>query len=127
MTGFIGNIEEQTLENNNFRKVLFTGQHAQLVVMCLKPDEEIGIEIHSVTDQFLRIEAGVGKGVMNGEEHRLKDGDSVLVPAGTEHNIINTSSTDNLKLYTIYAPAHHKDGTVHKTKEDAEADHEDHL
>ncbi|MBI2338425.1 cupin domain-containing protein [Candidatus Daviesbacteria bacterium] len=127
MTGFIGNIEEQTLENNYFRKVLYTGQHVQLVVMCLQPNEEIGLEVHEVTDQFLRIEKGIGKVVMDGKEQVIKDGDAIIVPAGTEHNVINTSSTDQLKLYTLYAPPHHKDGIVHKTKEEAEDDTTDHL
>jgi mannose-6-phosphate isomerase-like protein (cupin superfamily) len=127
MTGYIGNIEEQTLENNNFRQVLFTGQHAQLVIMSLKPMEEIGIEIHPVTDQFLRFESGEGKVIINGEEQTVKDGDAVIIPAGTEHNVINTSSEKFLKLYTIYSPSHHKDGTIHVTKDDALADHDDHL
>lgn len=127
MIGFVGNIEDSTSENNYFRKVLFTGQHIQLVLMCLKPNEEIGLEIHEITDQFLRIESGEGKVILNGEEHPIKDGDAIIVPAGVEHNVINTSSSEELKLYTIYAPPHHKDEVIHKTKEEAEADTADHL
>jgi len=127
MNGYLDNIEEKTSQNTYFRQVLFTSQHVQLVVMNLKPNEEIGFEVHEITDQFLRIEAGTGKVIMNGEEKIIKVGDAIIVPAGTKHNIINTSSTDDLKLYTIYAPPHHKDATVHKTKAEAEADTEDHL
>ncbi|MEN9327961.1 MAG: hypothetical protein RI947_769 [Candidatus Parcubacteria bacterium] len=127
MTGFIGNIEKVTLENSNFRHVMYTGQHAQLVVMSLNPSEEIGLETHEIVDQFIRIEKGEGKVIINGEESILKDGDAVVVPAGTKHNIINTSLENPLKLYTVYSPPHHKDGTIHKTKKDAEADTEDHI
>jgi mannose-6-phosphate isomerase-like protein (cupin superfamily) len=127
MTGYIQNIEEVTLKNEYFRQVLFTGQHTQLVVMSLKPNEDIGVEIHEIVDQFLRVEVGEGKVIMNGEVHHIKGGDAFVVPAGTQHNVINTSSKNSLKLYTVYAPPHHKDGTVHKTKQDAEADKEDHL
>lgn len=127
MTGYVDNIDKLTLANNNFRKVLYTGQHAQLVVMSLKPGEDIGMEVHEVNDQFLRIEMGEGKVVMNGEEHLVKAGNAIIVPAGTEHNVINTSSQNELKLYTIYSPPHHKDGIVHKTKQDAQIDNEDRL
>lgn len=127
MKGYIENIEKITLQNNNFRKVLFTGQHAQLVIMSLKPNEEIGEETHEVTDQFIRVEAGIGKIILDGEEHVIHDGDAMIVPAGVKHNVINTSDVDHLKLYTIYSPPHHKDGTVHATKKDAMTDHEDHL
>ena len=127
ITGYIDNIEEKTQQNKHFRQVLFTSQHVQLVVMNLKPNEEIGFEVHEITDQFLRIESGEGKVIMNGEEKNFKVGDALIVPAGTNHNIINTSTTEELKLYTIYAPPHHKDGTIHKTKADAESDKEDHL
>lgn len=127
MTGYLQNIEEITLKNEYFRQVLFTGQHAQLVVMSLKPGQEIGMEVHEIVDQFLRVEAGEGKVIMNGEEHLIKDGDAFVVPAGTQHNVTNTSAEKPLKLYTIYSPPHHKDATVHKTKEEAEADKEDHL
>jgi mannose-6-phosphate isomerase-like protein (cupin superfamily) len=118
MTGFTGNIEEQTEANAFFRKVLFTAPHSQLVLMCLKPNEEIGEEVHDV-DQFFRFEEGEGKVVIDGEETLVKDGWAVVVPAGAKHNIINTSGTESLKLYTIYSPAHHPDGTIHKTKEEA--------
>lgn len=127
MTGYIQNIEEATLKNDYFRQVLFTGQHAQLVVMSLQPNQDIGTEVHEIVDQFLRVETGEGTVVMNGEEHSIKEGDAFVVPAGTVHNVINTSSQSPLKLYTIYAPPHHKDGIIHKTKQEAEADKEDHL
>jgi mannose-6-phosphate isomerase-like protein (cupin superfamily) len=127
MIGFVGDIEKLTLTNNNFRKVIYTGQHAQLVFMSLLPSEDIGMEVHETTDQFLRIEKGEGKVILNGEEHMLKDGSAIIVPAGTHHNIINTSSTNPMKLYTVYSPSHHKDGTIHKTKKEAEADTADHL
>lgn len=126
MSGYVINIEEKTLQNENFREVLFTGPHSQLVVMNLQPNEDIGVEIHDV-DQFLRIEEGEGKAILNGEEHMITDGSAIVVPAGTEHNIINTSSDKKLKLYTIYSPAHHRDKTVHLTKEDALKDTEDHI
>lgn len=123
MTGYIGPIEKQTLENNYFRQVLFTGKHAQLVLMCLQVGEEIGNEVHPNVDQFFRIEQGEAKFVFNdSEEHTAGDGDAVIVPAGTYHNVINTSDTQ-LKLYTIYSPPNHPDGTVHKTKAEAEAAH----
>ena len=127
MTGYVGNIEELTLANDYFRQVLFTAPHSQLVVMSLKPNEEIGMEMHANVDQFFRIEKGEGKVVINGEESIVSDGFAIVIPAGTEHNVINTSSEKQLKLYTIYSPANHKDGTVHKTKAEAEADEEDHL
>lgn len=127
MNGFITNIEEKTLANSFFRQVIHTSQHMQLVLMALKPNEDIGMEVHEIVDQFLRVEKGNGKVILNGEEHLVKDGDVIIVPAGTSHNLINTSATDELKLYTIYAPPHHKDETVHQTKADAEADKEDHL
>lgn len=120
MTGYFGSIEKQTLKNNYFRQVLFTGKHAQLVLMSLKVGEEIGNEIHNNVDQFFRIEQGEAKFVFNGkEEHIAKNGDAVIVPAGTYHNIINISK-EPLKLYTIYSPPNHPDKTIHKTKEDAE-------
>lgn len=127
MQGFVKNIEELTLANKNFRKVIYTGQHAQLVVMSLLPKEDIGMEVHDTTDQFLRIEKGKGKVIMNGEEHQLTAGSAIVVPAGTRHNIINTSSTNSMKIYTVYSPSHHKDGTVHKTKQEAEKDTADHI
>lgn len=127
MIGFVGNIEEKTLANSFFREVLFTGKYAQLVVMSLLPNEEIGMEVHQTVDQFFRIEKGQGKVIMNGEEHEIKDDSAIIVPAGTEHNVINTSSTDDLKLYTIYSPPNHPDGKIHKTKAEAMADEEDHA
>lgn len=127
MTGLILNIEEKTLQNNYFREVLQTSQHSQLVVMSLNPNEEIGMEVHEIVDQFLRVEEGEGKAILNGEEHAISAGFAIVVPAGTQHNIINTSSEKKLKLYTVYSPAHHKDKTIHKTKQDAEADTEDHI
>lgn len=127
MKGYTGNIEKLTLANNFFRQVLYTGQHSQLVLMCLQPNEEIGMEVHPVTDQFFRFESGEGKVIIDGEEHLVKDGDAVIVPAGSNHNVVNTSSTAQLKLYTIYSPAHHLDKVVHKTKAEAEADQTDHL
>ena len=120
MIGYKDNIEKITLSNTFFRTVLFTGKHAQLVAMSLKPGEEIGMEVHENVDQFFRFEKGTGKVIMNGEEHEVGDGDAVIVPAGTNHNIINTSQTEDLKLYTLYSPPNHPDGTIHKTKSDAE-------
>ena len=122
MTGYVGHIEKATLNNGFFREVLFTGKHNQLVVMCLQPNEEIGREVHTNIDQFFRIEEGNAKFVFNDkEEHLVGDGDAVVVPAGTYHNVINTSSTKPLRLYTIYTPPNHPDGTVHKTKAEADA------
>ena len=122
MTGFVGDIEKLTEKNKYFRQVLFTGKYAQLVVMSLKPGEEIGNEVHHTVDQFFRIEEGEAKFVFNGkEEHVVKSGDAVLVPAGTFHNVINNSSKEPLQLYTIYSPPNHPDGTIHKTKAEAEA------
>jgi mannose-6-phosphate isomerase-like protein (cupin superfamily) len=119
---YAGSIETETVNNNFFRKVLFTGKYAQLVVMSLKGGEEIGNEIHDNVDQFFRIEKGSAKFVFEKlkEEKVVKDGDAVVVPAGTWHNIINNSKTDVLKLYTIYSPPNHPDGTIHKTKDEAE-------
>jgi mannose-6-phosphate isomerase-like protein (cupin superfamily) len=127
MKGFVKNIEQETLGNNNFRKVLYTSQHGQVVVMSLLPKEEIGMEIHSYTDQFFRVDSGEGKVIIDGEESVISDGFAVVVPAGAQHNVLNTSADKPLKLYTIYMPPHHVDGTVHKTKAEAEADTEDHL
>ncbi len=122
MTGYVGSIEKTTLKNKYFRQVLFTGKYSQLVVMCLQPSEEIGNEVHPNVDQFFRIEEGKAKFVLSGEEENLvQDGDAVVVPAGTFHNVINASATKPLKLYTVYAPANHPDGTVHKTKAEAQA------
>jgi len=124
MKGFVSNIEKDTLENSNFRKVLYTGKFSQLVLMTLKPNEDIGLEVHDTVDQFFRIEKGTGKVVIMGVEHEIGDGTAIVIPAGTEHNIINTSATDELKLYTVYSPANHKDETIHVTKEEAEANEE---
>ena len=125
MKGYVDNIEKLTLENENFRKVLYTGKHSQLVLMSLKPNEDIGLEVHPNVDQFFRIEKGQGKVVIVGIEHEISDGVAVIVPAGSEHNVINTSATESLKLYTIYSPANHKDGTIHETKEIAMANEEE--
>ncbi len=125
MKGFVTNIEKDTQENNFFRKVLYTALNSQLVIMSINPNEEIGEETHSL-DQFLRIESGTGKAVLDGVEHEISDGSAVLVPAGMKHNIINTGS-DALKLYTLYSPAEHMDKTVHETKADAVADIADHY
>jgi len=125
MAGYHTDIEKKSLENEYFREVLFTGPNSQLVVMALKPGEEIGVEIHGDVDQFIRVEAGQGKAVLDGEEYMLVDGSAVVIPAGTEHNIFNSSSTETLKLYTIYTPPEHPDGTIHKTKAEA-YEHEHH-
>ena len=121
MAGYSVPIEKKTLENDYFRKVLFTGKYTQLVVMCLRPGEDIGNEVHKKVDQFFRIEKGQAAFVFNGKErHLAKNGDAVIVPAGTYHNVINTSKTAKLKLYTLYSPPNHPDKTVHKTKAAAE-------
>jgi mannose-6-phosphate isomerase-like protein (cupin superfamily) len=120
--GFIGNIEDIAKENTNFRQVLYTAKNCQLVVMSLAPGEEIGEEIHDV-DQFFRVEAGTGQVVINGTTTELNHGSGVIVPSGSRHNVINSSDED-LKIYTIYSPPHHKDGTVHKIAEDAKRDTE---
>lgn len=121
MIAYVGHMEKQTLENTYFRRVLFTGKHTQLVVMCLGPGEEIGDEVHQNVDQFFRIEQGEATFVFNeGQEHRVRNGDVVVVPAGTYHNVINRSKTEPLKLYTLYSPPNHPEGTVQKTKAEAE-------
>ena len=127
MVGYVDNIENKTLQNNFFREVIFTGKYTQLVVMSLNPKEEIGMEVHNTVDQFLRVENGVGKVILNGEEHQISDGVAIIVPAGTEHNVINTSESQKLKLYTLYSPPNHKDGTIHKTRGEAMLDEEDHV
>jgi mannose-6-phosphate isomerase-like protein (cupin superfamily) len=121
MKGFKENIEQLTLDNTNFRKVLYTGKHSQLVLMSLQPNEEIGMEVHNENDQFFRFESGQGMVVIDGTEYMVEDGDAVVVPSGAEHNVVNTSDSQELKLYTIYSPAHHKDAIVRATKEEAEA------
>jgi mannose-6-phosphate isomerase-like protein (cupin superfamily) len=121
MTGYVGPIEQQTLKNKYFRQVLYTGKYTQLVVMCLFPGAEIGNEVHPQVDQFFRIEEGEAKFVFDGkEEHIVHDGEAVIVPAGTYHNVINPSKTKAVKLYTLYSPPNHPDGTIHKTKDEAE-------
>lgn len=126
MKGYVGNIEKEALENDYFRRVLYTDQNIQLVVMSLLPGEEIGEETHAL-DQFIRCEKGEGKAVLDGIESSIGDGVAVVIPQGTRHNIINTSAGEKLKLYTIYAPPNHKDGTIHKTKAEAIADEEEHF
>jgi len=118
--GYIDNIEDRTLENSNFRKVLFTGGHMQLVVMSLKPLEDIGMEVHDSVDQFFRVEEGLAKFFIDGEEIEAGQENVVIVPAGSAHNVVNALPDADLKLYTVYAPPNHPDGTVHATKEEAE-------
>ena len=121
MEGYVANIEKETLGNENFRKVLYTGKFSQLVVMALAPLEEIGEETHTL-DQFIRIEKGTGKAILDGVESQITDNFAVVVPAGTKHNFVNTSESEPMKLYTIYSPPEHRDGVVHMTKADAQAD-----
>ena len=121
MKGYLTNIEKETLANTNFRKVLYTGKHSQLVLMNLLPKEEIGLEVHLDIDQFFRFEKGKGKCIIDDNEYLVSDGFAIIVPAGAKHNVINTSETEELKLYTLYSPPHHLDGTIHTTKTDAEA------
>ena len=123
--GYVVHLEDETKKNGLFRRVLYTGAHSQLVLMSIKPKDEIGMEVHEDNDQFFRIDAGEGKVVINGIAHAVKDGDGIIVPAGAEHNVINTSQAKELRLYTIYSPPHHKDGTVHSTKEEALASEEE--
>ncbi len=125
MKGFKTNIEKDTLKNNNFRKVIYTGKNSQLVLMSIKPKEEIGLETHPENDQFLRFEGGKGRVEIDGNKYQVKDGDAVVIPAGAKHNVINISVDEELKIYTIYSPPHHKDGIIHKTKEQAEKDDEE--
>lgn len=125
MKGFNANIEKETLENKNFRKVLYTSRHSQLVLMSLKLTEEIGMEVHPDNDQFFRFEKGQGKCIIDGNEYAVKDGSAIVVPAGAQHNVINVSKSEDLKMYTIYSPAHHQDGTVHATKAIAESSEEE--
>lgn len=123
MKGYVGNIEDATKENKNFRKVLYTAKNSQLVVMSLKPKEDIGEEVHEL-DQFIRIEEGIGKAVLDGVEYDVKDDFAIVVPAGAMHNIINTSETEKMKLYTVYSPPEHRHDVVHVTKQDALSDDE---
>lgn len=122
MKGYVNNIESQALKNNDFRQVLYTAKHCQLVLMALKPREDIGEEVHKL-DQFFRVEEGAGEAVLDGVTTEISTGFAVLVPAGTSHNIINTGNV-TMKLYTLYAPANHRDGVVHRTRADAESDSE---
>ena len=121
MAGYVTNIEEDTLANEDFRRVLFTGPHTQLVLMTLRPGEDIGLETHAGHDQFIRIEAGQGYVQLDGERTAIEDGSAFVIPDGVEHNVVNTSSSDSLRLYTLYSPPEHPDGTVHHTKAEAEA------
>jgi mannose-6-phosphate isomerase-like protein (cupin superfamily) len=123
MKGYVVDIEKATKENKNFRKVLYTAKNSQLVVMSLSPGEEIGEELHDL-DQFIRIEKGKGKAVLDAVEHKIEDDYAVVIPAGTRHNIINTSDDKEMKLYTIYSPPEHRDGVIHKTKAEALSDDE---
>lgn len=125
MKGFKSNIEQDTLENTNFRKVIYTSKHTQLVLMSLLPGEEIGLETHEENDQFLRFEGGNGKVFIDGNEYQVEDGDAVIVPSGAEHNVVNVSDSEQLKIYTLYSPPHHKEGIVRATKAKAEADDEE--
>jgi mannose-6-phosphate isomerase-like protein (cupin superfamily) len=119
MKGFKSNIEKDTLANKNFRKVLYTGKHLQLVLMTLQPGEDIGAEIHNHNDQFFRFESGNGICIIDGNEYTVTDGDAILVPAGAKHNVVNTGMKTELKMYTIYSPPNHQDGTIRTTKEEA--------
>ena len=124
MKGFVKEIEKETVKNTDFRRVLYTGKHSQLVLMSLKPGEEIGSEVHRDVDQFFRFEAGNGKVVIDDLEHEISDGDAVIVPAGAKHNVVNTSKRANLRLYTIYSPPEHQDGVIRHTKKEALASEE---
>ncbi len=126
MAGYSIDIEKKTIDNPHFREVLYTAPNLQLVVMTLQPGEEIGTETHDHGDQFFRVEAGEGEAILDGEVHKLFDGQIVIIPQGVEHNIVNTSTDKVLSVYTIYTPPEHADGTVHKTKAEADADHEHH-
>jgi mannose-6-phosphate isomerase-like protein (cupin superfamily) len=120
MKGYKASLEKDTIENNNFRKVLYTAPHSQLVLMSLKPREEIGAEVHHDRDQFFRFESGRGKCMIDGNEYEVKEGDAIVIPAGARHNILNIDTTKDLKMYTIYSPANHKDGIIRTTKKEAE-------
>ena len=120
MSGYAVAIQAKTLENENFREVLFTAKHSQLVVMTLRPGEEIGLEHHDGRDQFIRVEAGQGEAVIDGERHALHDGSAVAIPSGAEHNVVNTSKSEPLRLYTTYSPPEHPHGTVHRSKREAD-------
>ena len=125
MKGYVTNIEEDSLSNKDFRRVLYTAKNTQLVLMSIRPNEDIGEEVHSL-DQFIRVEAGHGLAILDGVEHQISDGTAVVIPAGTKHNVVNDSNSEDLKLYTLYSPPEHRDGTIHPTKRDA-LDHEEHF
>jgi mannose-6-phosphate isomerase-like protein (cupin superfamily) len=126
VAGYVTNIEDRTLENDNFREVLFTAPGIQLVLMTIGVGDEIGLETHDDVDQFIRVESGEGKAILDGREHALEDGSAVVIPRGTEHNVVNVSKSEPLKLYSIYTPPEHPDGTVHKTKAEADAYEREH-
>ena len=126
MSGYAVDIEARTLQNEHFREVLFTARHSQLVVMTLRPGEEIGMERHQGRDQFIRVEAGEGEALIDGERHALRDGSAVVIPGGAEHNVVNTSRSEPLRLYTLYSPPEHPEGTVHRTKREADAYEREH-
>jgi mannose-6-phosphate isomerase-like protein (cupin superfamily) len=125
MKGYVTNIEKDTLKNKDFRRVLYTAKNTQLVLMSLRPKEEIGEETHKL-DQFIRVEAGHGVAILDGVNHPISDGFAVVIPSGTKHNVVNHSETEELKLYTLYSPPEHRDGTIHPTKADA-LSHEEHF
>jgi mannose-6-phosphate isomerase-like protein (cupin superfamily) len=123
MAGYVTNIETDTLENDDYRRVLYTGRHTQLVLMTIQPGDEIGEEAHEGHDQFIRVESGEGVVLLDGRKHPLSDGVAVVIPSGTLHNVINTSGDEPLRLYTLYSPPEHADGTVHRTKADEPDEH----
>jgi mannose-6-phosphate isomerase-like protein (cupin superfamily) len=125
MKGYVTNIEKDTVKNQDFRRVLYTGKNTQLVLMSLRPKEEIGEEVHTL-DQFIRVEAGRGVAILDGVKHQISDGTAVVIPAGTRHNVVNDSGSEELKLYSLYSPPEHRDGTIHPTRADALA-HEEHF
>ena len=125
MKGYVTNIEKDTVKNQDFRRVLYTGKNTQLVLMSIRPKEDIGEEVHTL-DQFIRVESGRGVAILDGVKHQISDGSAVVIPAGTRHNVINDSGSEELKLYSLYSPPEHRDGTIHPTKDDALA-HEEHF
>lgn len=127
MNGYISNIENATKKNSDFRRVLYTTPHSQLVLMTLQPGEEIGMEVHKEHDQFIRVESGEGKAILDAEERPISDGSAIVIPAGTKHNVVNASTKQPLKLYTLYTPPEHKRDTRHRTKADADADQNHHF
>ena len=127
MAGYVTNIEGDTLANEDYRRVLFTGPHTQLVLMTLRPGEDIGLETHGGHDQFIRVESGTGYVDLDGERHELRDGSAVVIPSGTTHNVVNSAEHDVLRLYTLYSPPEHPDGTVQRTKADEAATMKDRV